>query len=196
MELIFATHNLEKLKEIQNLIGSNIKILSLNDIGYSREINETGQTFEENAFIKANTIYQIYNKPVFADDSGLEVKALNGRPGVFSARFAGEGYNSFDPHIKKLLDELKGIKQREARFRTVICLIINDKVNFFEGIINGHIAEYQSGVNGFGYDPIFIPNGYSKTFAEMNIYEKNKISHRAKAVSKLIKFIMSDPHLF
>lgn len=195
MELVFATHNKGKVHEIQNIIGDNIKILSLTDIGYLEEITETGSTFNENAFIKANTIYQIYKKPVFADDSGLEVRALNGRPGVYSARYAGVGLKNFEPHIIKLLNELNGVEDRKAIFRTVICFIINDQTYYFEGIINGQIIDHQRGNNGFGYDPIFVPDGYTKTFAEMDLAEKNKISHRSQAIRKMIDFIMSEPQI-
>lgn len=195
MELVFATHNKGKVHEIQYLIGEKIKILSLTDIGYIEEIPETGSTFNENAFIKANTIYQIYKKPVFADDSGLEVKALDGRPGVYSARYAGIGLENFEPHIIKLLKELSGVEDRRARFRTVICLIINEKTYYFEGIINGKIIDYPRGNNGFGYDPIFVPDGYEKTFAEMDLAEKNKISHCSQAIRKMIDFIMSESQI-
>lgn len=195
MELIFATHNEGKVHEIQNIVGDNIKILSLTDIGYLEEIPETGSTFNENAFVKANTIYQIYRKPIFADDSGLEVRALNGRPGVYSARYAGVGLKNFEPHIVKLLNELNGVKDRKARFKSVICLIINDKTYYFEGLINGQIIDHPRGNNGFGYDPIFVPDGYTKTFAEMDLDEKNKISHRSQAIRKMIEFIMSEPQI-
>ncbi|HOB27170.1 MAG TPA: RdgB/HAM1 family non-canonical purine NTP pyrophosphatase [Bacteroidales bacterium] len=195
MELIFATHNEGKVHEIQNIVGDNIKILSLTDIGYLEEIPETGSTFNENAFVKANTIYQIYRKPIFADDSGLEVRALNGRPGVYSARYAGVGLKNFEPHIVKLLNELNGVKDRKARFKSVICLIINDKTYYFEGLINGQIIDHPRGNNGFGYDPIFVPDGYTKTFAEMDLDEKNKISHRSQAIRKMIDFIMSEPQI-
>lgn len=192
MELVFATHNKGKVHEIQYLIGEKIKILSLTDIGYIEEIPETGSTFNENAFIKANTIYQIYKKPVFADDSGLEVDALNGRPGVYSARYAGIGLKNFELHINKLLNELNGIEDRSARFRTVICLIINDEIYYFEGVVNGKIIHHPRGNNGFGYDPIFVPDGYDKTFAEMNLDEKNTISHRSQAINKMLEFLMSE----
>ncbi|MDI6833393.1 MAG: RdgB/HAM1 family non-canonical purine NTP pyrophosphatase [Bacteroidales bacterium] len=195
MELVFATHNQGKVHEIQNIVGDNIKILSLTDIGYLEEIAETGSTFNENAFLKANTIYQIYKKPVFADDSGLEVRALNGRPGVYSARYAGVGLKNFEPHIVKLLNELNGVEDRKARFKTVICLIINDKTYYFEGIISGQIIDHPRGNNGFGYDPIFVPDGYTKTFAEMDLDEKNKISHRSQAIHKMIDFILSEPQI-
>jgi XTP/dITP diphosphohydrolase len=195
MELVFATHNEGKVHEIQNIVGDSIKILSLTDIGYFEEIPETGSTFNENAFIKANTIYQIYKKPTFADDSGLEVRALNGRPGVYSARYAGVNLKNFEPHIVKLLNELNGVKDRKARFKSVICLIINDKTYYFEGLINGQIIDHPRGNNGFGYDPIFVPDGYTKTFAEMDLDEKNKISHRSQAIRKMIDFIMSEPQI-
>ena len=195
MELVFATHNEGKVREIQNIFGDDIKILSLRDIAYLEEIPETGSTFNENAFIKANTIYQIYKKPVFADDSGLEVRALDGRPGVYSARYAGEGLKNFELHIFKLLKELSGVEDRRARFRTVICFIINDQTYFFEGIINGQIIDHQRGDNGFGYDPIFVPDGYTETFAEMDLVEKNKISHRSQAIHKMINFIMSESQI-
>lgn len=195
MELVFATHNQGKVHEIQNIVGDNIKILSLTDIGYLEEIAETGSTFNENAFLKANTIYQIYKKPVFADDSGLEVRALNGKPGIYSARYAGVDLKNFEPHIIKLLNELNGVEDRQARFKTVICLIINDKTYYFEGLINGQIIDHPRGNNGFGYDPIFVPDGYTKTFAEMDLDEKNKISHRSQAIRKMIDFITSEPQI-
>lgn len=187
MELIFASHNENKVKEIKKLFSERVKILSLNDIEFYEEIPETGETLEENALIKAKTIYEISGKNVFADDSGLFVNGLNGAPGVFSARYAGTG-NSAD-NIQKLLQELGDHPDRTAYFKTVICLILDGKEHFISGEIHGEIISELRGTDGFGYDPIFVPNAYSETFAEMNLEQKNQISHRAQAIKKLINFI-------
>jgi XTP/dITP diphosphohydrolase len=187
MDLIFASHNENKVKEIRAILPKWVNILSLNDIGFHEEIEETGTTLEENAQIKAETIYNQIGKNVFADDSGLFVDALEGAPGVFSARYAGTG-NSED-NIAKLLNELKGESNRKAEFRATFCVIWNGQIHFLKGKVEGNILEDSKGSDGFGYDPIFVPNGYSQTFAEMVSTEKNSISHRHEAVQKLINFI-------
>ncbi|ADX68287.1 RdgB/HAM1 family non-canonical purine NTP pyrophosphatase [Weeksella virosa] len=187
MELIFATHNQDKLKELQALLPETIQLQSLTDLNFHDDIEETGNTFEENAFIKTKTIYEKFHQPVFADDSGLVIDALNGRPGVFSARYAGTK-NSED-NIAKVLKELEGISNRKAYFISVFCLMINDEVHYFEGRIEGEIMNENKGNKGFGYDPIFRPSGFDYTFAEMSAEEKNAISHRSIATQKLIHYI-------
>ncbi len=187
MDLIFASHNENKVKEIRAVLPDFIRLFSLNDIGFHEEIEETGTTLEENAQIKAETIFKQTGKNVFADDSGLFVESLNDAPGVYSARYAGTG-NSKD-NIFKLLKELKDEENRNASFKAVFCVIINGKIDFLKGEVHGKITEEEKGSEGFGYDPVFIPNGYKETFAEMNPEEKNQISHRAEAVQKLITFI-------
>lgn len=189
IELVFATNNQNKIEEIIQAISNRIIIRSLEDISCIEEIPETSPTIEGNAIQKAQYIYNNYKVNCFADDTGLEVSALDGRPGVKSARYAGESRN-FDKNIDKILYELTNKPDRSARFRTVIALIINGELTTFEGIINGRIINERRGDKGFGYDPIFIPEGYSKTFAEMNLSEKNKISHRAIAIRKLIDFLL------
>lgn len=188
MKLIFATQNLNKLVEIQNLIPKNIELLSLTDIGCHDEIPETADTIEGNARQKALYVKENFGYDGFADDTGLEVEALNGKPGVFSARYAGEDKKDAD-NIKKLLKNLSGKTNRQARFKTVICLVWEEKEYFFEGICRGKIIEEKRGEEGFGYDPIFVPEGQEKTFAEMQLSEKNSFSHRGKAVEKLIAFL-------
>jgi XTP/dITP diphosphohydrolase len=185
MKLIFATHNSNKVLEIKSLLNSKIEVISLKEINDSDEIIESGKNLEENASLKSKIIYEKYKINCFADDTGLEVKAINNEPGVFSARYAGEHGNS-ELNIQKLLSKLNGVTDRQARFRTVISLIINGAEKIFDGIIEGEIAQEKSGIQGFGYDPIFIPKGYSVTFAQMLLEEKNKISHRAIAFEKLI----------
>lgn len=187
-ELIFATNNLHKLTEIQSIVGKNFTIKSLHEIGCTEDIPETAPTLEGNALLKAEFIYDKFGKNCFADDTGLEVEALDGRPGVFSARYATDGHD-FEANIDKVLDELSGVENRKARFRTVIALILDGSVQYFEGIVNGEIIAERKGVKGFGYDPVFLPDGYEQTFAEMPLAEKNKISHRARAVSKLVEFL-------
>ncbi|MDO4727913.1 MAG: non-canonical purine NTP diphosphatase [Bacteroidota bacterium] len=190
MKLIFASNNQHKIQEIQKMIPANYQILSLKDIGCTENIPETADTIEGNAVLKAQYIHQKYGVNCFADDSGLEVQVLNNAPGVNSARYAGEDKN--DQHnMQKLLQDLENQSDRKARFKTVICLIFNNQQYLFEGVINGVITTELRGGNGFGYDPIFAPNGSDKTFAEMSNTEKNNISHRAKAVEQLIKFIES-----
>lgn len=192
MQLIFATHNKNKAFEVKNLLNNQYDILTLSEINCSKEIPETGFTLEENALIKARYIYSTFSKNCFADDSGLEIESLNNEPGVYSARYAGEEKND-DANIKKALDKLVNSTNRNAQFRTVIALIINGKEHLFEGIIKGKITLEKKGSSGFGYDPIFIPDGFTKTFAEMNIEEKNTISHRAIAIKKLTAFLNQLP---
>ena len=188
MELVFATNNKHKLEELQAIIGDKIKLLSLKDIGCSEDIPEEQPTLEGNANQKSTYVFEKYGYPCFADDTGLEIEVLNGEPGVYSARYAGEE-KSAEANMNKVLQKLAKIKNRKARFRTVISLIINGTENQFEGIVEGKIISEKKGVSGFGYDPIFQPDGFETTFAEMNIADKNKISHRARAVQKLIDFL-------
>lgn len=188
MHLLFATQNKNKVKEIQSLVGEKFLIQTLTDIGFEDDIEETGKTLQENALIKARIIFEKTGKNVFADDSGLEVDALKGAPGVHSARYAGNQKDDLK-NIELLLENLDSFENKKARFKTVIALIINKKEFFFEGIVNGRIIHTLRGMNGFGYDPIFVPDGYSQTFAEMSLEEKNKISHRAKACHQLAKFL-------
>lgn len=188
MKLVFASNNKNKIKEIQLLVPSTIQILSLEDIGCTEEIPETADTIEGNAILKANYVTEKYGYDCFADDSGLEVDALNGEPGVFSARYAGEPKND-DNNMNKLLSNLKDKTNRKANFKTVICLNYNGKQHLFTGIINGKIIDEKIGTNGFGYDPIFVANDYTKTFAELSIEEKSNISHRGIAVKQLIEFL-------
>jgi XTP/dITP diphosphohydrolase len=188
IDLIFATGNQNKLLEINKIIPNNVKIISLKDLKFSDDIPENENTIEGNAIYKAKYIYNKFNTNVFSDDTGLEVEALNGEPGVYSARYAGEACDSND-NINKLLKKLKKKKNRNARFKTIIALIIENKIHTFEGIINGEILKNPIGENGFGYDSIFRPAGYSKSFAELSINEKNIISHRSLAIKKLINFI-------
>ena len=189
MQLCFATNNAHKLEELQHLIGDKIDLLSLQGIGCTDEIPETGNTLQANALEKASYVQTKFAINCFADDTGLEVDVLEGAPGVYSARYAGEPANS-DKNIELLLKNLKGIQNRTARFRTVIALLIDDKEPiYFEGVVEGHIAEKSSGKGGFGYDSVFIPNGVSCTFAMMSAKDKNSISHRGKAVEKLVRFL-------
>tara|TARA_B100000530_G_C15903393_1_gene466348 strand:+ start:329 stop:904 length:576 start_codon:yes stop_codon:yes gene_type:complete len=188
-KLIFASSNTNKVLEISSHL-KNIQLLSLADIGYYDPIIESGLTIEENAFIKAATIYSKYRIPCISDDTGLEVDALEGRPGVLSARYAGQPSNSKN-NIQKLLRDMQGVENRSARFRTIICLINQDGKFFFEGIVNGSITKSMFGNQGFGYDPIFIPDGHQKTFAQLSLHAKNQISHRSQAVNKLVKYLSS-----
>jgi len=187
-QLVFATNNAHKLEEVAAKIEGQIKLLSLNDINCTDDIAETGETFRENASIKSHYIYNKYKLDCFGDDSGLEIDALNGEPGVYSARYAGE-HGNHDANINKVLSKLQNITDRRARFRTMISLIWNGDEHFFEGAIEGAIRQERAGSEGFGYDPIFQPDGYNITFAEMSLDEKNKISHRAIAMEKLIEFL-------
>lgn len=190
MKLVFATNNKHKLEEIQSLLGNKIQLLSLNDIGCDEEIPEDYDTLEENALQKAEYIFKKFKINCFADDTGLEINALKGKPGVLSARYAGENKNS-EENTKKVLKELVEEKNRDARFRTIISLIIDGKIYSFEGIVNGEILTEKHGNAGFGYDPIFKPKGYAVSFAEMSLEEKNKISHRANATKKLVDFLLN-----
>lgn len=188
-KLVFATNNAHKLEEIRAILGDKVEILSLNDINCHADIPETADTLQGNAALKAQYIYENYGLDCFADDTGLEVEALNGAPGIYSARYAGgEGHDS-EANMKKLLFEMQDKENRKARFRTVICLIEGGEEHFFEGIVNGSIIRERKGGAGFGYDPVFMPDGYSETFAEMGNDEKNKISHRARAVQKLCEYL-------
>ena len=188
MQLVFASNNKNKIKEIQLLVPQSIKVLSLEDIGCFEEIPETEDTIEGNAIQKANYVTEKYGYNCFADDTGLEVEALNGEPGVYSARYAGEQKDATD-NMDKLLNNLKGISNRNAQFKTVIALNLNGNQFLFTGIIKGKIIEEKIGSNGFGYDPIFVAEGYSQTFAELTIGEKSVISHRGLAVKQLVDFL-------
>jgi XTP/dITP diphosphohydrolase len=188
MKLVFASNNKNKIKEIQLLVPTTIQILSLEDIGCTVEIPETAETIEGNAILKANYVTENYGYDCFADDSGLEVDALNGKPGVNSARYAGESKDD-DKNIQKLLENLNDSTNRKANFKTVICLNINGEQYLFTGIINGTIIKEKIGSNGFGYDPIFVAENYTKTFAELTIEEKSRISHRGIAVRQLVEFL-------
>ena len=186
--LVFATNNAHKLEEIRAILGNSIEILSLADIHCHADIPETADTLEGNARQKSRYVYEHYGLDCFADDTGLEVEALGGAPGVHSARYAGDAHNS-EANMKKLLKDMEGIENRKAQFRTVFVLIIDGKEHLFEGIVKGEITKNRKGTSGFGYDPIFIPEGYTQTFAEMGNELKNKISHRALATNKLCKFL-------
>lgn len=189
MRIVFATNNSHKLDEIRNILGSSFEVMSLNELGCHDDIPETGTTLEENARQKAQYIYDKYHCNVFADDTGLEVDALGGKPGVYSARYAGgEGHDS-EANMTKLLKNLEGEDNRKAQFRTVIALILDGKTSLFDGIVEGEIIKERRGGEGFGYDPIFQPEGYDKTFAELGNDIKNTISHRARAVAKLAAFL-------
>jgi len=200
MKIVFATNNEHKLSEIRAILGLSFEVVSLADIGCHEDIPETGATLEENALMKAEYVYNKYHLSCFADDTGLEVEALNGAPGVYSARYAGgEGHDS-EANMQKLLHELANNNNRKARFRTVIALIEKKNVcpcgctsikqiHRFEGIVDGEITREKSGAEGFGYDPIFRPDGYDKTFAELGLDVKNHISHRARATQKLAEYL-------
>ena len=187
MELIFASNNSHKVEEIQAIIGSGFELKSLNDIGCFDEIPETGDTFAANAGQKSRYVFDRYRLDCFGDDSGLEIDALNGEPGVYSARYSGS--RDFEKNMQLVLDKLGGRPERRARFRTVISLILKGREYLFEGSVEGVITRERSGNQGFGYDPIFQPDGYDITFAEMDIVEKNRISHRAKAMQNLLSFL-------
>jgi len=192
-KLLIVTHNLHKFREISAILPENISLISLNDIHFEEEIAETCSTLEGNAHLKARLIYDKYKIDCFADDTGLEVESLHGNPGVYSARYAGLGHD-FEKNIDKLLTELKGFSNRKARFRTVICLILDNNEYYFEGIVNGQILTERRGKSGFGYDPVFLPDGYLCSFAEMILEEKNKISHRAEAINKMVEFLQKIQH--
>ncbi len=188
-KLVFATNNLHKLEEVAAMLKGKVDLLSLKDLHCEADIPETADTLEGNALLKAQYVYERYGTDCFADDTGLEVEALNGAPGVFTARFAGENPHSPGANRRKLLQVMDGMDNRHARFRTVICLILEGKPFYFEGIVNGEILSEERGVTGFGYDPVFVPEGYSQTFAELGNETKNRISHRARAVEKLCAFL-------
>lgn len=188
MKLVFATNNRHKLDEIRDILGDKVEILSLKDIGCFDDIPETADTLEGNALIKARYIYEKFGVDCFADDTGLEVEALGGEPGVYSARYAGEECDS-EANMQKLLQNLTGKNNRNAQFRTVIALIINGEENIFNGIVKGRISETKLGNSGFGYDPIFIPEGFSESFAQMTGSMKNSISHRYRATEELNNYL-------
>jgi len=189
-KFVFATNNVHKLKEVKAMLGDKIELLSLKEIGCYDEIPETADTLEGNALQKVHYIYERYGVDCFADDTGLEVEALNGAPGVYSARYAGgEGHDS-EANMRKLLKELEGVENRKAQFRTAFAVIINGKEHLLEGIVTGKITRTRKGNAGFGYAPIFVPEGYTETFAELGDEVKNKISHRAIATQKLCRFLL------
>lgn len=188
-KFVFATNNAHKLEEIRAILGDKVEVLSLKDIQCDVDIPETADTLEGNAVLKAEYIYRHYGLDCFADDTGLEVEALNGAPGVYSARYAGgEGHDS-EANMRKLLAEMEGKTNRKAQFRTAICLIEGGAEHLFEGVVKGEIIEEKRGASGFGYDPVFMPEGYTETFAEMGSEEKNRISHRARAVQALCAYL-------
>ena len=193
MNIIFATANPNKLREVQDILNESFHLHTPIEYGVTEDILETGDTLEKNALQKARYIYQKTGMNCFADDTGLEVESLGGEPGVFSARYAGEQKSSKD-NMELLLNKLEKCTDRKARFRCVIALILEKEEYMFEGIVNGHITATPSGEHGFGYDPVFIPEGYDVTFAQMPESEKNKISHRAAAINKLTEFLLSQPH--
>ena len=193
-ELVFATSNKGKYDEVKKMMPRNINLLSLNDLNFTDDIQETGKTLKQNAKIKSDFIFNNFGINCFADDSGLEIDSLNGMPGVYSARFAGKTCNSND-NIEKVWKLLKGYKNTDAKFKSILSLNIDGKTFFFEGKINGKIIFNKRGTNGFGYDSIFIPNGYNKTFAELNSVEKNEISHRSEAFKRLIIFLDKQKYL-
>lgn len=186
--LCFATNNAHKIEELQAMLGLTFTLKTLSEIGCHDDIAETGTTLEENSLIKAQYVWDNYQMDCFADDSGLEVAALNGAPGVYSARYSGV-HHSFAANNALLLRNLAGITNRAAQFRTVITLILGGEIHQFEGIIKGNIIDQPRGTEGFGYDPLFVPDGYNQTFAEISLAEKSLISHRAKAVEKLVAFL-------
>lgn len=191
MKLVFATNNAHKLEEVAAILGDKVELLSLNDINCHEDIPETADSLEGNALLKSLFVYQNYGMDSFGDDTGLEVEALNGAPGVYSARYAeGEGHDA-QANMRKLLHELEGKENRKAQFRTVISLILNREEHLFEGVIKGEIICERRGNSGFGYDPVFVPEGYDQTFAELGNEVKNQISHRALAVQKLCEFLRS-----
>ena len=187
-KLVFATNNPHKIEEIKHILGDTFLILSLRDLNFEEDIPETGATLRENASQKSHFIFERFGMDCFADDTGLEVDALGGDPGVYSARYAGEKA-TYDENVEKLLRQLKGEKIRSARFKTVISLLLDGKEYFFEGKVEGVITRERSGTDGFGYDPVFLPDGFTETFAEMSGGLKNKISHRGRAVAKLVDFL-------
>ena len=193
-ELVFATSNKGKYNEVKKMMPRNINLLSLNDLNFIGDIQETGKTLKQNAKIKSDFIFNKFGINCFADDSGLEIDSLNGMPGIYSARFAGKTCNSND-NIEKVWKLLTGYKNTDAKFKSILSLNIDGKTFFFEGKINGKIIFNKRGTNGFGYDSIFVPNGYNKTFAELNSVEKNEISHRSEAFKRLIIFLDKQKYL-
>ena len=193
-ELVFATSNKGKYDEVKKMMPRNINLLSLNDLNFTDDIQETGKTLKQNAKIKSDFIFNNFGINCFADDSGLEIDSLNGMPGIYSARFAGKTCNSND-NIEKVWKLLTGYKNTDAKFKSILSLNIDGNTFFFEGKIDGKIIFNKRGTNGFGYDSIFIPNGYNKTFAELNSVEKNEISHRSKALKRLIIFLDKQKYL-
>ena len=198
MKLLFASQNRHKMEEIKPLLPDTIELFCLPDLGFTDEIPETQPTLQGNALQKAQFIFDKYNIPCFADDTGLEIVALNGRPGVYSARYAGENKNPSEwqgragasENIEKVLAELSGIENREAEFKTIIALVgVGDMPIFFEGVVKGTITKDKRGASGFGYDPVFLPDGYTRTFAEMTLEEKNTLSHRSLAVKKFAEYL-------
>ena len=190
-KLVFATNNAHKLEEVAAILGDQVELLSLNDIGCQADIPETAETLEGNALLKSSYIYKNYHLDCFADDTGLEVETLNGAPGVYSARYAGGEGHDAQANMLKLLHELDGKENRKAQFRTAISLILDGKEYLFEGVIKGEIIKEKRGDSGFGYDPVFMPEGYDRTFAELGNDIKNQISHRALAVQKLCECLQS-----
>lgn len=190
LSLLFASNNRHKIEEVQELFGSSFDIISLKEAGFDIDIPEPYDTLEDNARQKARVVYDLAGRDCFSEDTGLEIEALNGAPGVRSARYAGDE-KSFERNIAKVLDELGGQKDRSARFRAVICLILNGREFMFEGITNGEIISTPKGARGFGYDPIFVPNGETRTFAEMDMQEKSVYSHRARAMKQMVAFLQN-----
>ena len=190
-KLVFATNNAHKLEEVAAILGDQVALLSLNDNGCQADIPATAETLEGNALLKSSYIYKNYHLDCFADDTGLEVETLNGAPGVYSARYAGGEGHDAQANMLKLLHELDGKENRKAQFRTAISLILDGKEYLFEGVIKGEIIKEKRGDSGFGYDPVFMPEGYDRTFAELGNDIKNQISHRALAVQKLCEFLQS-----
>ncbi len=190
MDIVFATHNRHKSEEACQILGPRWTLRNLHDLGQTEEIPETADTLQGNALQKAQFVYDKYHLSCFADDTGLEVEALNGAPGVYSARYAGE-HCSFADNVNKLLHEMQGKTNRRACFKTVVALILDGEAHFFEGRVDGTIIENPRGAEGFGYDPVFVPDGFSETFAEMSAEQKNKISHRGRAMAKLIEFLQN-----
>ena len=188
-KLVFATNNAHKLEEVSAMLGTSVSLMSLNDIGCHTDIPETGTTLEENALIKARYIHEHYGMDCLADDTGLEVDALDGEPGVYSARYAGGAGHDSVANMKKLLARMEGVTDRRARFRTVIALILGNEEHLFEGKVEGEILTARQGSAGFGYDPVFRPDGYDRSFAEMDPDTKNSISHRGEATRKLAAFL-------
>ena len=190
MDIVFATHNRHKSEEACQILGPRWTLRNLHDLGQTEEIPETADTLKGNALQKAQYVYDKYHLSCFADDTGLEVEALDGQPGVYSARYAGE-HCTFADNVRKLLHEMEGKSNRRACFKTVVALILDGETHFFEGRVDGAIIESPRGEEGFGYDPVFVPDGFTETFAEMSAEQKNKISHRGRAMAKLIEFLQT-----